>query len=325
MAALGFSSSFPGQNYGLKPALGQAGGSATGGGATSQVQTNSQTQTKEAAKSTSKEIFGSNKQSFGTESEQINVDMMDPATRQAYNQLITQLQGGGNSVLQQQQQAFLQTIQALQGNLEQFSPEAATAMAQGNVQGLTRQLMEQIMPQITGAQEAAGLSGDALTALLSQDAASRTAEAQQRAILEAVMGFGGLNNQAAGTLIEGTSKLDPVTSALLQTLNIGKGSVQQGYINTQSAMNESTQGFSNKVDEALRSVMQNQQGTQFGSQTGDASNDKLLKLAAAQSILPAGLSISDLGNYNPATFNTAGRQDSRLAQIQNALQMVGLA
>lgn len=301
---------------GFKP-LGALGGGGSGLSTQGQTQTQAQSQTQEATKATQNQTYGQNTQSFGTENTQVNIDNMDPATRQAYNQFITQLQGGGNSAMQQQQQAFLQTIQALQNNMQQFSPEAATAMAQGNVQGLTRQLMEQIMPQITGAQEAAGLSGDALTALLSQDAAARTAEAQQRAILEAMMGFGGLSNQAGQTLIQGTSQMDPLTAAMMGALQIGKGSVQQGYTNTQKAMNESTQGFSNQVSEALKNTMQ--QGNQMQTQLGQNNNAGLVAALAA-GMLPPNISLAEAGVFNPMSVFSRGQ--TRGGMANNA---IGLA
>ena len=317
--ATGFSSN-PGMGMsnpygGFKP-LGALEGGGSGLSTQGQTQTQAQSQTQEATKATQNQTYGQNTQSFGTENTQVNIDNMDPATRQAYNQFITQLQGGGNSAMQQQQQAFLQTIQALQGNLQNFSPEAATAMAQGNVQGLTRQLMEQIMPQITGAQEAAGLSGDALTALLSQDAAARTAEAQQRAILEAMMGFGQLNNQAAQALIQGTSQMDPLTAAMMGALQIGKGSVQQGYTNTQKAMNESTQGFSNQVTEALKNVMQ--QGNQMQTQLGQNNNGALVAALAA-GMLPPGVSLASAGVSEPLAFMQNGQ--TRGGMASNAINI----
>ena len=270
------------------------------------------------------------------------IDRMDPNSRAAFNELLATLTGGGSGAMREQQDIFLNTLRQLAGQVQAYSPESAAAMASGNVAGLSRQMMEQIMPQILGAQESAGLSGDALTALLSQDAASRTAEAQQRAQLEAIMGLGGLQQGSMGQLLQASSQQDPITAALMQALDIGKGSFESGLSNTLSNMLSSTNGFSNmtgtttgfsnmfgnttgfsnSVTDALTKSMS--MGQQIGSSSG--GNDELLRKALAQSMLPPGSSLADAGtSMTPTTFRGLGGADTRSAQAARAMAMAGIS
>lgn len=291
------------------------GGSGSSGSGT--LQSSQQTQAKQqtATKQLEQAVFGEQSTETGRSTTQTQIDRMDPASRAAFNQLISQLSGGGTLAQQEQQQIFMDTLRQLSQSFQSYSPEAATQLAQGNVAGLTRDLMERIMPQITGAQEAAGLSGDALTALLSQDAAARTAEAQQRAILESIMGLGGLQAQTGQQLITGATAQNPIVSSLLQALEIGKGSFESGFSSTLNNILKSTSGFSNKVNEGLSNTLS--QGTQ--NTFGNSSQNNMLAMALAQSMLPPGMSLAEVGGSGNVSMDK-----NRRAQIDTALNMVGL-
>jgi hypothetical protein len=308
------------KGFGFTPqALGGTGGSSSGL-STQQQQTQQQEQT--ASRQTQNTVTGSQTNQTEQSTTQSLIDRMDPNSRAAFNELLATLTGGGSGAMREQQDIFLNTLRQLAGQVQAYSPESAAAMASGNVAGLSRQMMEQIMPQILGAQESAGLSGDALTALLSQDAASRTAEAQQRAQLEAIMGLGGLQQGSMGQLLQASSQQDPITAALMQALDIGKGSFESGMSNTLSNMFSTTNGFSQSVTDALTKSMS--MGQQIGSSSG--GNDELLRKALAQSMLPPGSSLADAGtSMTPTTFRGLGGADTRSAQAARAMAMAGIS
>lgn len=276
--------------------LGQSGGSSSSGGGAA-----SQTASKQSAKSTqtgSQITKGAttevgSKTGTSSELQSFNLDTMDPKSRQALEQLLGVLQGGGSSQFKDQQAIFMQSLQGLANSVQQFDPAAAQEMASGNVAQLTRNLMEQQLPQIFGAQEAAGLSGDALSALLAQDATVRTAEAQQRAQLEALLGVGGLQNQAQLGLAQAAQAPDQNVQNILAALGIGKGSVQQGTVSTAGSTAENS---------LLKSITDtNQQSSSFSDQitdllskqsSSDPQGDLLARLALAQSLLPKNQSLA---------------------------------
>jgi len=145
-----------------------------------------------------------------------------------------------------------------------------------------------------------------------------------------------------GQLLQASSQQDPITAALMQALDIGKGSFESGLSNTLSNMLSSTNGFSNmtgtttgfsnmfgnttgfsnSVTDALTKSMS--MGQQIGSSSG--GNDELLRKALAQSMLPPGSSLADAGtSMTPTTFRGLGGADTRSAQAARAMAMAGIS
>lgn len=298
-------------------------------------------QQQQATRATQNTVSGTKERTKGTETtvgtkrsstvsnQSFNIDTMDPAGRQALNALISQLQGGGSSQFKEQQGIFMDTLRQLAASMQQFNPVQASEMAAGNVEDLARKLREQQLPDIFRAQEAAGLSGDALSALMSQDATSRTAEAQQRAQLEAMLNFGQLQNQTGATLAQASQAPDQLTAQILEALGISKGSVQVGNSTSTSNTIENTfsqllKDITTQTDAFSKQVSDSMSNTNM-MQSSSGPDDMLAKLALAQSLMPKNQSIADIG---PGTLdmskNAAAYNQKLTAQRNRALDLVGL-
>lgn len=334
------------------PVLGGLGGSSSSGGATSLQQTASkqaasitqqgtikarETNTEVGSKAgTQRESKTGTRAGTTKETQSFNLDTMDPTSRKALEALLSTLQAGGSTQYKRQQELFMKTLNDLYSSVQQLDPSKAAQMASGNVADLARQLREQQLPAIMQAQESAGLSGDAVSALLANDATSRTAEAQQRAQLEAMIGMGNLQTQAAGTLIEGARSPDQNIASLLSAIGMGKDSVKTGTMDTtgstREVARENTVGSTteNSFLSAIKDT--NQESQSFSSQITDLlsrqqasssnpQNDLLAKLAMAQALLPAGQSLAGKGGGVLPSYY--GGQNAMGAQ-SSALGLVGL-
>lgn len=157
------------------------------------------------------------------------VDKFDAQTRSAYGQLLEQLVGGGTTA-QREGTAALQSLLGRSESAEQqYTSDAARAQAQQSIPSYARELREEIMPSVLSAQEGAGMSGDALTALLSQDQMTRIAEKAANAELAAIEAFGELSQgqqQITGGIAD-TLADDPVAASLQSLIDIGKGAYEK--------------------------------------------------------------------------------------------------
>jgi len=164
------------------------------------------------------------------------VDRFDPNSRAAYNALLNQAKSGGSQNFRNRQSSINNLIADLESQRGQYSQSSARAAAQGDVAGLTRTLLEQINPQITGAVEASGASGGAVQALLQQDAATRTGEAQSRVVLQAINDFAANQRGVDQSLLQAASGPDELSELILGILNTGKGAYEK--TNTDSTATE---------------------------------------------------------------------------------------
>ncbi len=105
---------------------------------------------------------------------------------------------------------LLQTVQAL-------TPAQAEARATAAVDLVVQRALEEALPQLQAAGEAAGTSTNALQALAINDLATRTAGTTAAAILEAIGNFAAGQAQAGQTLQQIT-EIDPVSRELLALL-----------------------------------------------------------------------------------------------------------
>lgn len=132
--------------------------------------------------------------------------------------LATQIAAAGGTPQAKQASADLaRTRASLQETIDAFSPARAQQLAQGVVDGIFRELREQIAPQINAVAEAGGASRGALRALLLQDAEARSGEAAARAVLEALASLGQVQAQAA-TALSGAAVNDPVSNELIRLI-----------------------------------------------------------------------------------------------------------
>ena len=267
-------------------------------------------------------------------------DNMDLRTRSAYNRLLTQLQGGGT----QSQQAGLDEIFALlersRGLEQQYTPDAARAQAQESMPRYARQLREQIMPTIYGAQEGAGLSGDAITALLGQDQATRVAESAASSELAAIQAYGQLAQGQQGIGLAASELLgdDPIQQALQSLLQIGKGSYQETQSNerlnsiiTESLKESGTESSTNQSSQQAQENTAYQNlgaGGGFGGGFGTSgssmrSSGKDEDLAMLLASLGPFQNLSDLGAVNRGgSFNAGARESGR--DILSIAETLGL-
>jgi predicted HicB family RNase H-like nuclease len=165
----------------------------------------------------------------GTERETgtIVTDNMDPAGRAALTALLAQLQQGGSAQQKQAVAALQAQLQNATANQEQYTVQAAREQAQRSNALYSQQFLEQVMPQINAAMEASGSSGDSMNALLSQDAATRTAAQAAAAEAGLITQYGQLlkgQQDVVSTTAEQMGN-DPVQNALIQALGISKGSM----------------------------------------------------------------------------------------------------
>lgn len=140
--------------------------------------------------------------------------------------LIQQLLNGGTQDMQRQQAARQGEINANQALRARYSPEAALADSQGLISQTLQQAMERALPSITRSAEGAGASGNALRALLTQDALTRASQASSAVGVGAVQGYGGIGAQLSGVLENLTRSDNSGMDALLQALQLMQESTQ---------------------------------------------------------------------------------------------------
>ncbi len=137
----------------------------------------------------------------------------------ALNSIIQQQ--GGNSLLDGQDAGKKKQQKDLQDRIAGLDPTRAGELAAGRTAELSRNLTDQVLPEIFGGAENAGFGGDALSQLLAQDAAIRTGEASARVEEETRSNVQNQATQAqqvlTGLLDSGSGTMD----ALLQALSTG--------------------------------------------------------------------------------------------------------
>ena len=136
-------------------------------------------------------VGGSSQKGSTTSFNAMSQDILDQFTQQAFQNYMT-----GNATAQQQ-----------------YSKEAALTDTKGLVDSFIRQLTEQQLPALVGAESAAGAYGSTATQALKNDAVARTAEATARAQIEAIGSYANLLQGMQGTGLQ----------ELIQALGLQKG------------------------------------------------------------------------------------------------------
>lgn len=182
------------------------------------------------------------------EKQLFNIDTLSEAGRGAMDELLAQLMAGGTEEQRKIQEERLLTLQNLRAAQAQYTPERAKADAEGMMAGLLREGMEAGLPSILLAQAGAGSSGSALSALLSQDLATRSAQGAANAGVNAVGQYGNILASLAGQEVAAGANLeDLVTKALLSALQIDKGSMQRGSVITEKERREQSNSTTNST------------------------------------------------------------------------------
>lgn len=151
---------------------------------------------------------------------------MSPAALAELEALITGKKK--DPLLANKDRAASSNIASLQSLLAGLNPAQAEQRASGRTAQLSRELTEQVLPELFGRTEAAGFGTNALSQLLAQDAAVRTAEAQNRAVEEAYFNTVNAGIQGAGTMGTLTSGTSASSQAMLEALGIAKGAMTSG-------------------------------------------------------------------------------------------------
>lgn len=178
-------------------------------------------------------------------------DYMDPVSRAALNQLIQSLSGATSqfdrnndnrkdSNANKYGQIRLEEIAANQASRGEYSKANAFADAMGAMQSQLAKGIESQMPTITAGIDAAGTSGSAMAALLTQQAAQDAARNAAELGLTAAVNYGQLQ-VGFGDIIERLSKDgDPSTNQLLSALSIAKGASENTTATSQSSSSSNT-------------------------------------------------------------------------------------
>ncbi len=199
--------------------------------------------------------------SRSSQTETVNMDFMSATGRQALDSLLAQLSAGGTTAQRQIQEDILRTIQQIEGQRAQYTKDAAFVDAEGAMQQQLRQALEQTLPSILLAGEAAGTSGDAISALLAQDAGTRAAESSAALGLGAAVDYGNIGANLLAQQSQLVNREDPALAALVEALGIDKGSAQRGTTKTKGSASQSQSSTSNTRQTTVTS----------GAQSGDAS------------------------------------------------------
>lgn len=166
----------------------------------------------------------------------------------ALRTLLAQLLGGGTPEQRAAEALKQQQVQSLQGQQGDYSKQAAFTDAQGSVDQASRLALEKLIPSITKAAEGAGTSASSMRALLLQDSANKAAESASALGLKASTDYGNISN-GLSQILASLTKGNPVTDALIQALQISKGT--EGSSSTSSS---SGNGISTTAGNALPMV-----------------------------------------------------------------------
>ena len=187
--------------------------------------------------------------STGTSSSKTNTnqsqvsDYMDPTGRAALTELINSLLKGTNKGANQYRDARLSEIKTNQSARGDYTKGNAFADAQNAMNANLAKALEQAMPTLTAGIDAAGTSGSAMQALLTQQAAESAAQNAAELGLNAAISYGQIQAGFGDILERLTAEGDPATNQLLQALNISKGSFED----TKGSSSQSTTGKESSI------------------------------------------------------------------------------
>jgi hypothetical protein len=180
----------------------------------------------------------SNQSQSSQGSKTVNTQNMPQASLAALEALITQLMSGGTPQMKEELNRVAYEMAQARGLRSEYSKSAAFNDASGAMAQTLRQSLEKMLPSIHRAAEGSGTSANSMRALLLQDAATRSSEAASAIGLKAAVDYGNISTNLTNALATLAGKSDPVTAALINALNISKGSVT----NTQEDSSSYTQG-----------------------------------------------------------------------------------
>jgi hypothetical protein len=171
------------------------------------------------------------------------------------------LASGGTPQAQAASRERASATQALNQTVQDLSAANATALAQGVVDDVIRQTLDELLPQLQAAGEGAGASRSALDALQLNDIAARTAEKAATATIQAITGLTGVQAQAGG-VVERLTASDPISQELigLITGTPRQSTTSQGSVDILNALGLLPEG----IDQSTIDQLFAQNAPQFG-------------------------------------------------------------
>lgn len=127
------------------------------------------------------------------------------------------LAAGGTPQAQAASSERASATQALNQTVQDLSVANNTALAQGVVQDVIRQTLDEVLPQLQASGEGAGASRSALDQLQLNDIAARTAERAATATVEAITGLGNVQ-ASAGQVVDRLTASDPISDELIKLI-----------------------------------------------------------------------------------------------------------
>lgn len=190
---------------------------------------------------------------------------LDPTARAALNSLINGLtgKGSGNNAIasgaKERDRIRMEEILANQGIRADYSKGNAFADAQGAMNATLAQAIQKSMPTITAGIDAAGTSGSALSALLTQQMAEDAAAQAAQLGLQTAINYGqiqtGQSNVIEGLLGQGSE----ASNLLLQALGIAKGAYEN--TKTSNTSSSSSKTNSSQTTNSTQATTSNQNST----------------------------------------------------------------
>lgn len=184
-----------------------------------------------------------------------------------------------------------------------FEDSAAASAAQ------LAEALEQSMPAITAGIDAAGTSGSALSALLTQKAAEDAAAQAAKLGLDAAIAYGQINAQSQSAVANLLGQGDPAANALLAALGIAKGAVQTGTVkssgsnwsNTNSSQTQTSMGTSNESGQTQNSTTKT---TPTGSTSSGSKSGSFQTSGTGQSLItPSSYRAPTGGNSSNTSYS----------------------
>lgn len=151
---------------------------------------------------------------------------MTSAQQSVLDNLLMTLRNGGTASMKANTAARLGQVDFLTQSQGDYTKAAAFGDAQGLISQQMRRTLESLMPSISRAAEDAGSSGGALRALLIQDAANKAAESSSALGVQTASQYGNVNANLSQVIERLTAGGDQAAEALIQALNVAKGSTQ---------------------------------------------------------------------------------------------------
>lgn len=134
---------------------------------------------------------------------------------------------GGSKEDQERRATIWSEIAANQAQRAGYSKGSAMADSAAAAQAQMAVALESMLPALTAGVDAAGTSGSAMAALLSQKAAEQVSRNAAQLQLDAAISYGQIANQASGIIAELLKIDDKAADRFLEGLNIAKGAITQ--------------------------------------------------------------------------------------------------